>query len=111
MSFLFKNYSLVKAEYELRVPDSVIMNQFLDPTNQKFVTIPLFHELFIPKYDNFRIISTGDICLSICLELNEWDWSIKENDNYLENYKNKLLWRKLEFYIKIYKKDVSFVAL
>ena len=31
----------------------------------------IFHESFIPKYDNFRIISAGDIYLSICLELTE----------------------------------------
>ena len=38
----------------------------------------IFHKLFFLKYDNFKIISTGDICLSISLELNKWDGSMKE---------------------------------
>ena len=59
-------------ELELRVRDSEITNQFLDPTNQKFVKLlRVFHESFFPKYNNFKIISAGNICLSICLELNE----------------------------------------
>ena len=59
-------------ELELRVRDSEITNQFLDPTNQKFVKLlRVFHESFFPKYDNFKIISAGNICLSSCLELNE----------------------------------------
>ena len=65
-------------ELELRVRNSEIMNEFLDLTNQKFVKLPrVFHESFFPKY-NFKIISAGKIYLSICLELNEWDWSMKE---------------------------------
>ena len=38
----------------------------------------IFHESLIPKYDKFRIIRAGDVCLSICPELNLWDWSMKE---------------------------------
>ena len=38
----------------------------------------IFHISLFPKYGNFKIISAGDICLSICLELNEWDCSIRE---------------------------------
>ena len=33
----------------------------------------IFHQSFFPKHD--KIIRVGDI--SICLELNEWDWSMK----------------------------------
>ena len=40
----------------------------------------IFHKLFFPKYDNFKIISTDDICLSICLGLNEWGWTMKEQN-------------------------------
>ena len=36
----------------------------------------IFHGLFYLKYDNFKIISVGDICLSIFLELHGWDWSM-----------------------------------
>ena len=48
----------------------------------------IFQELFFPKYDNFKIINTANICLSICQELNEWDWSMKENNSIecLSNY-------------------------
>ena len=37
----------------------------------------IFHESFFSKYDNFKLISVGGICLSICLELTEWDWLMK----------------------------------
>ena len=37
-----------------------------------------FHKLSFPKYGNFKIIGTDDICLSICLELNKWGWTMKE---------------------------------
>ena len=43
-----------------------------------FLKTSIFQESFFPKYDNFKIISAGDICLSICLESHEWDWSMKE---------------------------------
>ena len=36
----------------------------------------IFHESFYLKYDNFKIICIGDICLSIFLELHGWDWSM-----------------------------------
>ena len=49
-------------EMELRVCDLWITNQLLDPT-KTFI----FHELFLPKYDNFKMISTEDICLSVSL--------------------------------------------
>ena len=51
-------------EMELRVCDLWITNQFLDPT-KTFI----FHELFLPKYDNCKMISTEDICLSLALPL------------------------------------------
>ena len=37
-----------------------------------------FRELFFPKYLNSKIISADDICVPICLELNEWCWIMKE---------------------------------
>ena len=45
---------------------------------QKVRKTSIFHELFFPKYDKFKIISAGQICRFIYLELNEWDWSMKE---------------------------------
>ena len=36
----------------------------------KICKTSIFHELFFPKY-SFKIISTDNICLSFCLELNE----------------------------------------
>ena len=41
------------------------------PKNQKFVKLPFFRNCFFPKYDIVKISSTDDICLSLCLELNE----------------------------------------
>ena len=45
---------------------------------QKVRKTSIFHELFFPKYDKFKIISAGQICRFMYLELNEWDWSMKE---------------------------------
>ena len=36
--------------------------------------------MFYRKY-NFEIISAGNICLSLCLELNDWDWTMKEENS------------------------------
>ena len=44
----------------------------------KICKTSIFHELFFPRYDNFKIISADDICLSICLDSNEWDLTMKE---------------------------------
>ena len=66
------------AELELRVHDSWIMNQFPNFTNQKVCKTYILHKLFFPKYDIFKIISMDNICLFICLELNEWNWMMKE---------------------------------
>ena len=48
----------------------------------------IFCKLFFPKYDDFKINSTEDICLSVCLELNEWVWTMKEQSsvNYVIKY-------------------------
>lgn len=45
----------------------------------------IFLELFIPKCGKFKIISTDDIDLSLCLVFKEWGWTIKEqhSKNYL----------------------------
>ena len=68
----------VNLEQELRVCDSWITIQFIDPTNQKFVILSFFTNRFFPKHDNFKLISISDIYLSICLELNKWDqWKKK----------------------------------
>ena len=42
-------------ELELKVCDSWITNQFLEPTNQKFVKLPFFMNCFFSKYDNLYI--------------------------------------------------------
>ena len=54
-----------RAEQELRVRDLRITDQFLDPTNQKFVKLPLFANRFFPIYDNFKRISADDVSLSV----------------------------------------------
>ena len=51
---------------ELRVRDSWIMNQFLDPTNKKFVKRPFFTNHFFPKYENFKVFSADGV---------KWDWT------------------------------------
>ena len=42
----------------------------------------IFHELF---FQNFKIMSASDICLSICynvwIRLNEWDWLMKNKNS------------------------------
>ena len=47
----------------------------------KICNTSIFHESFFPKYDNFKIINVGNIYLSICLEFNKWDWSMKEKNS------------------------------
>ena len=57
---------------EIKVRDSWITNDYLDPTNQKIVKLPFFTDCsFFQKYENFKIISADDICLSICVDLND----------------------------------------
>ena len=43
----------------------------------------IFHKLFYLKYNVFKIINLYNICLHIYLELDEWDWTMKEQ-NFLE---------------------------
>ena len=43
----------------------------------------IFHKLFYLKYNVFKIIHLDNICLPISLELDEWDWTMKEQ-NFLE---------------------------
>ena len=50
---------------------------FLIPLTEN-LQISIFHKSFFPKYDNSKIISIIVICQSNCLELNEWDWLMKE---------------------------------
>ena len=69
-----------RTELELGVSDSWITNQLLDPTNKKFVKLT-FTWIVFPKYDNFKIISTDNIFLSICLELNERSWTTIEQNS------------------------------
>ena len=63
----------------------------------------IFYELLFPKYDNFKIISTDNDCLSLCLELNEWGWTIKEQNfiNHVCGYTLKLKIVKI-FFMKWY---------
>ena len=61
----FVNSREHRAEQELRVRDMRTTNQFLDPTNQKFVKLPLFANRFFPIYDNFKRISADDVSLSV----------------------------------------------
>ena len=42
-----------------------------------------FHKLFYLKYNVFKIIHLDNICLPISLELDEWDWTMKEQ-NFIE---------------------------
>ena len=74
----WKTYSLEVVEFlqyselELRVRDLWITNQFLDPTNQKFVKLPFFTNWCFQN----RIYSKW-------IRLNEWDWLMK-NKNFVE---------------------------
>ena len=61
-----KHLDAALAELELRVHDSQITYQ------PKICKTSIFLELFFLKYI-FKIISADDICLSICLDLNEPD--------------------------------------
>ena len=61
----FVNSREHRAEQELRVRDMRTTNQFLDPTNQKFVKLPLFANRFFPIYDNLKRISADDVSLSV----------------------------------------------
>ena len=53
---------------------------------QSFPAFENFHfsQIIFPKYI-FKIMSSGDICLSICcnkwIRLNEWDWLIKNKNS------------------------------
>ena len=66
----------------------------------------IFHKLFFRKCDNFKIISTDDICLSICLVFKEWSWTMKEHNsvdyvvihyNYDYDYQKKFSWNNIFF--------------
>ena len=56
----------------------------------------IFHKSFFAKCDNFKIISAGDIYLSICLELNEWNWLMKDKNatNFFIHYLDKFVLKK-----------------
>ena len=49
----------------------------------KICKTSIFHKLFYLKYNVFKIIHLDNICLPISLELDEWDWTMKEQ-NFLE---------------------------
>ena len=78
VAYILNKLDLTKPELELRVCDLWITNQFLDPMNRKLVKLPFFSNCFFLKYGNFKY----SICLSICLELNEWaGWMMKEQNS------------------------------
>ena len=62
------NYS----ELELRIPDSWIMNQFLDPSNQKFVKLPFFLNGFFQNMITLKYSAqTISVCLPVLSEISE----------------------------------------
>ena len=68
---------MLQAELELNVNHESVSSSH-EPKISKTST---FHELFSPKYGNFKIISTDNICLSICLELKDWGWTMEEQNS------------------------------
>ena len=91
----------------------------------------IFHKLFFPKYNNFKIISAVDICLSwvkwirlvdkiqwdflACFKLRRYalSWKIIKTCMYRfceskYSFQLRFLWRKLEFYTKVHKKMCIF---
>ena len=66
------SYYLLLSGLELRVGDLWIKNLKISWSNKpKICKTSIFQKLLFPKYDNFKIISTGNIRLSISLDLNE----------------------------------------
>ena len=65
-------------EVRVGIKGSWITNQFLDPTNQKLVKYSFFTNCF---FQNFKIISTDNVFLFICLELSEGGWTMKEQNS------------------------------
>ena len=68
--------------YRVAIKGSWFMNHESNAWSHKpkISKISIFHQLFFPNYDNFKLISTDGICLSISLELNEWGWMMKEQN-------------------------------
>ena len=64
-------------ELEFSFCYSWIKNQFLHPTNQKICKSSIFHELVFAKCNNFERSNACDKSV-FYLELNEWDWTMKE---------------------------------
>ena len=62
----------------------------------KICNTSIFHKSFFAKCDNFKIISAGDIYLSICLQLNEWNWLMKDKNatNFFIHSLNKFVLKK-----------------
>ena len=53
--------------YDLQIKSSLFVNhESISSSHEPIVRkTSTFHESFFPKYDNFKIISAGDICLSV----------------------------------------------
>ena len=64
-------YKSANTELELRVRDSWIMISWPHQSKIRKTTTNVSRILFFPKYDNFKVISAGNICLFVCLELSE----------------------------------------
>ena len=60
-----------------------VNNESISWLHQRKIGRSSISQEFFFLYDNFKIISIGNICQSICLDLNDWDWSKKEK-NYVE---------------------------
>ena len=56
-----------QTELELRVRDSWIMNQFLDPANQEFVKLPFFKNRVFTKYEHCNIGCVDFVKVNIAL--------------------------------------------
>ena len=109
---------------EVRVGDSWITNQLLDTMNQKFVKLP-FLTIFFPKYDKWIRLNqwierskkkiAWNVLHDLKLRRYPLTWKIIKTLHVYIGFVNitklALLWRKLEFYTEVNKKDVSFVAL
>ena len=78
---LFNSLKNVQEKYRVGIKGSWFVNDELIswPHEPKIRTTSIFQESFFPGY-KFKIISAVDICLSICLESNEWNWTMKEKN-------------------------------
>ena len=98
VAYILNKLDLTKLELKLRVCDLWIMNQFLDPMNQKLVKLPFFSNCFFPKYGNFKM-------QYLLVFLSRVKWVSRLNDERTKFRKLCLKTLKLEIVNKIFTKQ------